>query len=98
VLVERRHVGVDLGDDGRVRLLRGHVEERLRVVESGIEPVKALYDLREPRALAAERLSPLGLAPDVGQLELPIDLLEPLAARTDVKDTPSGHRDALACP
>ena len=98
MLVERGHVGVDLGDDGRVRLLLGHGEERLRVLEAGVEPVEALYDLREPRALAAERLRPFGLAPDIGQLELAVDLLESLAARTDVKDTPSGHRDALACP
>jgi len=70
----------------------------LRIIEAGVEVLETSYDLRESGALAPERLRPFGLAPDVGKLQLAVDLFQLLAARRDVKDTPSGHRDALACP
>ena len=98
LLVERRDVRIDPGDGRGVGLLPGQIEERLRVVEAGVEPVEDLDRARKPRSLAAECLRPGGIVPDVGRFELAVDLLEPLPARLDVKGTPSGRRAVLACP
>ena len=96
--VESRDLRIDLGDDRGVGFLLGQAEERLRIVEAGVEPVEELDRIPQPRPLAAKGLRSGGIVPDAGRFELAIDLLQPLAARLDVKDTPSERRGALACP
>ena len=97
-LPERGYVGIDLGDGLGVGFLLGQGEQRPGVIEAGVEAIETLDDPSEARALAAQRLRPGRLAPYVGQLELAVDLFQLLAARFDVKDTPSGHPGAPACP
>ena len=96
--VEGGYVGIDFGDGVGVGFLLGQGEQRPGVIEAGVEAVEALDDPGEVRALAAQGLRPGRFAPHVGQLQLAVDLFQLLAACRDVKDTPSGHPDAPACP
>ena len=97
-IVERRYVGLDLGDGRGVGFLLGQGQQCFGVFEAGVEAVETLDDPGEARALAAKGLCPGRLAPYVGQLQLAVDLFQLLATCRDVKDTPSGHPDAPACP
>lgn len=56
-----------------------------------------IYDFFQPGALLTEALGLLGIVPDVGVFELPLDLFETLALRIEVKDTPSERPRAPAC-
>ena len=42
MFVERRHVGIDLGDGLRIGLFLSQREERLRVFQSGLEAIETL--------------------------------------------------------
>ena len=70
----------------------------MRLRESVIQRTDGVYDVLEPRAFLAEALRLLRVAPDVGILQLALDLLETLTLCIDVKDTPSERPRAPACP
>jgi len=57
-----------------------------------------LHALRGQAIGDFHRLDGIALVIADDQLELAVDLFQLLAARLDVKDTPSGHPDAPACP
>ncbi len=89
MLLEIVEICCHLPDNGIVLLLGSKIEQLGRISEAGLEFVKRDNDLLEARPLPAKRLRSLGLAPDIGLLEFPLYLRQPLGLRLVVKDTSS---------
>jgi hypothetical protein len=89
-------VRLDRGDGLLVILVTGKLQQLGGIAEAALEPPDDRDDGLETRALAAKRLRPLRVVPDLRILELAPYLLESLAACRDVKGTPSGRPNALA--
>jgi hypothetical protein len=94
-LLRALEVLLDACDGGVVVLGRGHLQQLIRVAEGLLVAIELADGLGEPRALAVQLLRAVGLVPDLGILELALDLREPLGASIVVKDTPSGRRGDL---
>jgi hypothetical protein len=92
LVVEPAGVALDVGDRVGIALGLGELEELEGARDAIADPVEALGDRGELRALAAERLRPVGVVPDLRVLEFPAYLGEPLALAVVLKDTPLRRR------
>jgi hypothetical protein len=90
--LERGRIALDLGDRAGLGLGLGELEELERAGDAGPDAVEPLDDRGELRALAAERLRPVGVVPDPGVLEFAAYFGEPLALAVVLKDTPLRRR------
>jgi len=77
-------------------LLGGHLQQVDAVTERGVELVDEPDDLGQSGTLAVQLLGTIGVVPDLGLLQLALDLGQPLRLAGVVKDTPSGRRRDLA--
>ena len=85
-------IAFDFGDRVGVIFLDGEIEEFTCVGETTGYLVQADDNLLETRTLLPERLRALGLVPDVGLLEFPLDFGQAFGLAVVVKDTSSTHR------
>jgi hypothetical protein len=92
VLVELGRVALDRGDRAGLALGLGELEQLERAGDAVADAVETLGERGELRALAAERLRPVGAVPDLGVLEFPAYFGEPLALAVVLKDTPLRRR------
>jgi hypothetical protein len=90
--LELAGVALDLGDGAGVGLALGELEQLERAGDAAPDPIEALGDRGELRALAAEGLGAVGAVPDLGIFEFPAYLGEPLALAVVLKDTPLRRR------
>jgi hypothetical protein len=87
------------GVDGvLIILLRRHLQQVAGIAKGAIQRVNGLDDFLKRRALTTQLLSILGLVPDGWVFEFAFDLDQAFTSDIVVKDTPSGHRHALAYP
>ena len=90
---ERRQRRLGLGGAVGVVLLLGELGERQAVLELVLEPVLALDRAGQAGALAHQRLGALGLVPELGLLDLGVQLLKASLGGVPVKDASSAGRD-----
>jgi hypothetical protein len=69
----------------------GEVQQFVRAGEALAQRADAGDGLVQQRALAAKRLRPFGVVPDVRAFEFAIDFFQTLDLGVVVKDTPSAH-------
>lgn len=94
-LVDAAGVALDVLGDGvggvLVLLGLGQFEQLVGGDQAFGQFADAGDGLVQQRALAAQRLGPFRVVPDVGALELAVDFLEAFYLGVVVKDTPSAH-------
>jgi hypothetical protein len=87
VLAGEHAVELEFGDaafsGGKIRAQRAHgigvvfrlgeLPELIGIGERAGQPIERLHDARQPGAFLAERLRLVGIAPDIGILELALD-------------------------
>ena len=88
---EARQVADDFTDRVVVFFFNGEFEQFGRVAQAAGKFVKGYDDLLQLRALLPQGLRALRFVPDIGLLELPLDLGQALGLALVVKDTPSTH-------
>jgi hypothetical protein len=97
MFLEHGQVGLNCADGISIVLFAGQLQQIPGFDEAVIELDDGIYNAFQPGPLLAQALCTLWIVPDIGILELALDLLEPLALRIEVKDTPSERRHAPAC-
>jgi hypothetical protein len=92
LFLELAGVALDLGDRAGLGFGLGELEQLEGAQDAVPDAVEALGDRRELRTLAAERLRPVRVVPDLRVFELAAYLGEPLALAVVLKDTPLRRR------
>ena len=87
-----RRVLLDIGDDGRGRILVVFAFRQIKQFacadETFAQVADAADDLVQQRTLAPQRLGACGVVPDRRVFQFPIDLFQALLLGVVVKDTP----------